>query len=132
MKKLYILCILALAASGCTKGKSIGCEIQDRLAGSVAQGVSSALQCSNAKAVLDDVIAQSAKWGICSLPSPTPTAAGTITTKSVGTDICNTVGMLLVGGLAQGAIPAKWGCSAENAQVLLKNAASDGCRKIFP
>lgn len=134
MKNLFVvaLTVLSLIALGaCTKGpSSVGCLIGDQVASAASVSIASALQCSHPDAVQASLVEAASKAGLCQvIPSPSPSKG--LSALSVGSSICDGVASILIGSVAPAAIPSAWGCTAENAQALLKGAASSGCAKVF-
>lgn len=116
----------------------IGCVIQDAVVNTVAVSLSDALQCSNQSAVAASLTTAAAGLKICSsaqamaIGKPHAKSVKGQALKSIGSDLCQSLASSLVSGLAQGALPAAWGCTAASASQTITTLVDAGCVKAFP
>lgn len=123
MHKLMILVLGVGLLAACTEKQK--CDLRDKVVSGLTPAVALGLECSNPDAIKASLIEASEKVGLCK-PSPTPDVAA----QSIGADACKLVGSALVDVVAGNAIPAVWGCKAENAKEKLKEVIADQCAKI--
>lgn len=151
MRTLLILVAMGATVfgTGCTSTSTnpvatVGCTLETTINGIVALGIASELQCSNQAAIVTTIQSAESSLNICSSPAAVsigkpkpkpvlgPDGKTLLPLKSVGGDICSSVGTALVGSLANGVVPAAWGCTSATASASLSALITTACNKAFP
>jgi len=125
MKKIAFLSVvvLMLGLAGCTKNP--GCVIQDTIVSALAPTIATGLQCSNPAAIQTTLTGIIQKTGMCTQQAEVVAGLPTI-----GVEACKFVGNLVIAQVAGQAIPAEWGCTADNAKAKLADLIAQGCAKL--
>ena len=113
MKSLLLLVPLLLITS-CR----VGCVIEDNATTIISAGVATGLQCTNVKAVEEDVRAAVEKVGLCGEE------------RKVMGPVCAVLAGILVNSLVNAAIPDDWGCTPDAAASSLTSLALKACASI--
>ena len=146
MRGLFLLVALSatVLATGCTSTTvtSVGCTLETTIDGVAAMAVAQELQCSNQAAIVTSIQGWESSLKICSstaamsIGKPRALTLGAdgkaLPMKSVGGDLCTSLGTAIVSGLASGVVPAAWGCTSANATTQLSSVITTACNKAFP
>lgn len=121
MKKIFALCALFIAFTGCTSSQ-VTCTAQSVVVSGLTPAIATGLQCSNPAAITASLNQIGANAGICTTPV-------SLNKPQLSSDVCTLISGLLVTSLA-GQIPATWGCTAANASAQLQGTLTTACTKL--
>lgn len=116
----YLLIALVVGLMGCTEKQK--CDLATKSMDLLVPGIVVGLECSNAAAIKASLVEVAEKAGLC---KPTDVSA-----LGLGADACKLLGVAVVELAAGNAIPAAWGCKAENAKDKLKEVIQQQCSKL--
>jgi len=107
--------------------KEIACNVAVSVSSGVVPVIGQELGCTNLVAIQASVYDALVKIKVCEKKTP---AMGLMSTESVGSGICQTMGNTLLTVVVGAAIPADWQCSNGPSIEKLKLAITKACDKI--
>jgi hypothetical protein len=122
MKKfeLFLIAAVVFALSACAGLKEkAGCMVEDKTIAVATDVIVKKLQCKNVFAVHADVKGVVDNLGLCP-------------TGPIGDVVCPMVAKEVVNKLVAVAVPAEWGCTAENAKATLQSTLESSCKAVVP